>query len=150
MIRKDLIVIDSDVSSRDQALNLLIDKADALHLLNDRSVYRKALDAREKITSTAIGFDVAIPHGKSDSVTEPFVAFLRAKDEFLWNSQDNTLVKLIFMIGVPMECAGNLHLQVLAELSKKLIDENFRQELIETTNSDHIFDMINDINKKVR
>lgn len=153
MIKEDLIFLDSDITDRDSALRLIIDKADALGLLNDKETYRKAVEAREETMPTSVGFQVAIPHGKSDGVKEPFVAFLRTKEEFSWDVRSENLVNLVFLIGVPEASAGNLHLQFLSEISKKLIDDNFREELKTAESSEEIYRLmndINDINEKVR
>lgn len=150
MIKKELIFLDSDVTDRDSALRLIIDKADALGLLNNKETYQKAVEAREETMPTSVGFQVAIPHGKSDGVKDPFVAFLRTKEEFSWDVRSENLVNLVFLIGVPEASAGNLHLQFLSEISKKLIDDNFREKLGTAESSEEIYKLMNDINEKVR
>lgn len=150
MIRKELIVIDSDVENRDSTLSLLIEKADRLGLLNDKEVYRKAVDEREETMPTSLGFSVAIPHGKCDGVKEPFVGILRSKKEFIWNTQNNNPVQLVFLIGVPEKNAGKLHLKFLSEISKKILHEEFRDQLMSAKTEDEIFDLLSEINEKVR
>lgn len=50
----------------------LIDEAGGLV---DREQYKQALYDREREGSTGIGFGIAIPHGKSDAVKHPCLAF---------------------------------------------------------------------------
>lgn len=150
MIRKELIFIDSDVKNREETLDLLIRQADQLHLLKDKEQFKTDVKKREETMPTSIGFQVAIPHGKSSSVIDPFVAFLKAKEPFLWDERNDNLVDLIFLIGVPEEKAGNLHLMVLSEISKKLIDDAFRDELRMAHSNEEAYQKLNEINEKVR
>ncbi len=150
MIRKELIKIDSDLSDRDSCLSYLIDKADELHLLNDKESYRKAVEAREKIMPTSLGFLVAIPHGKSDAVKRPFVGILRTKKEFVWDNNSDHLVKLVLLIGVPQADAGNYHLIFLSEISKKLVNDEFKEQLLTVKSEQEMYKLIDEVNRKVR
>ncbi len=150
MIRKELIFLDCNVNDRNSALNLILEEADTLGLLNDKEMYRKAVEEREENMPTSVGFQVAIPHGKSEGVKEPFVAFLRTKEEFSWDKRSENLVNMVFLIGMPKESAGNLHLQFLAEISKKLINDSFREALNGAVSNEEVYSLMNDINDKVR
>lgn len=150
LIRKELIKIDSDLSDRDACLSYLIDKADELHLLNDKKIYRQAVEARERTMPTSLGFLVAIPHGKSDAVIEPFVGILRTKKEFVWDHNSKHLVKLVLMIGVPQTDTGNHHLLFLSEVSKKIVDDAFKEQLFTVKSEQEMYELMNEVNKKVR
>lgn len=144
MIKKELIFLDLEVTDRESALDVIIERADALGLINDKKKYRKAVEDREKTMPTSVGFQVAIPHGKSDGVKQPFVAFLRANKKISWDIRSENLVNLIFLIGVPQSGAENLHLQFLSEISKKLINEDFREKLSLAESNEEICKLIND------
>lgn len=85
--------------------------------------------AREAQGTTGLGEEIAIPHAKTDAVTAPVVAFARSADGIDWGSLDGTLAKLVFMIAVPEAAAGDEHLRILALLSRKLMDGEFRGRL---------------------
>ncbi|MFI9050022.1 fructose-specific PTS transporter subunit EIIC [Streptomyces sp. NPDC053427] len=89
---------------------------------------RVALD-REAQGSTGLGEEIAIPHAKTDAVTAPVVVFARSPEGIEWGSLDGTLAKLVFMIAVPEAAAGDEHLRILALLSRKLMDTDFRARL---------------------
>lgn len=150
MIRKELIELDRDAADREECLSLLIDKAEELKLLNDKEQYREAVKKREELMPTSLGFQVAIPHGKTDGVREPFVGILRTKKEFIWDQRNDNMVKLVFLIGVPEANAGNLHLVYLSEISKKLMHDEFREMLLTAESSEEIYTLMKDINTKVR
>ncbi|MET7798042.1 fructose-specific PTS transporter subunit EIIC [Streptomyces decoyicus] len=85
--------------------------------------------AREAQGTTGLGEEIAIPHAKTDAVTAPVVGFARSADGIDWGSLDGTLATLVFMIAVPEAAAGDEHLRILALLSRKLMDADFRARL---------------------
>ncbi|AJT66716.1 PTS system mannose-specific EIIBCA component [Streptomyces lydicus] len=85
--------------------------------------------AREAQGTTGLGEEIAIPHAKTDAVTAPVVAFARSADGIEWGSLDGTLARLVFLIAVPEAAAGDEHLRILALLSRKLMDTDFRARL---------------------
>ncbi|MFH8574130.1 fructose-specific PTS transporter subunit EIIC [Streptomyces sp. NPDC017993] len=85
--------------------------------------------AREAQGTTGLGEEIAIPHAKTDAVTAPVVGFARSAAGIDWDSLDGTRAKLVFMISVPAAAAGDEHLRILALLSRKLMDADFRARL---------------------
>ncbi|MGD3111746.1 fructose-specific PTS transporter subunit EIIC [Streptomyces sp. YGL11-2] len=85
---------------------------------------------REAQGTTGLGEEIAVPHAKTDAVTAPVVAFARSADGIDWGSLDGTLARLVFLIAVPRAAAGDEHLRILALLSRKLTDADFRARLL--------------------
>lgn len=133
-----LIDLDLTVTSREEAFDVLTRKLDEAGYLNDRATYVAALEAREALSSTGIGFEVAIPHGKTNAVNRPVIAFAKAPDGIEWDSLDGEPAKLIFMIGVPEAAEGDEHLRILALLSRRLIDDEFRNQLKAATTVEEV------------
>lgn len=128
LINKDLILLNLPANSQEEALTLLAQRAKELNKIGDVDDFKAAVLDREGEYSTAVGFGVAIPHGKTDAVLEPFLMFARVKP-MDWKALDGNPIDLIFLIGVPQKDAGTLHLQVLAALSRKLMKEEFRSAI---------------------
>jgi len=131
LIRPEWIRLDMESESREKVIRELAGTLNEGGVLKDMERYLADVFEREKMGSTAIGFDVAIPHGKSDGVAKPAVAFARLSRPILWEPGKDEQARLVFLIAVPKEKEGNEHLQILAALSRKLIDESFRQRLME-------------------
>lgn len=85
--------------------------------------------AREARGTTGLGESIAIPHAKTDAVTSPTVGFARSDEGVEWGAPDGTKAHLVFMISVPEAAAGDEHLRILALLSRKLMDVDFRARL---------------------
>lgn len=142
LIEKELICLDIDESNKQNIIDNLSEVAFQNEKINDLDAYRNTVYKREKEFSTALGYLVAVPHGQSDGVNEPFVVFGRCKKKILWDENE---VKLIFMIGVPLQNRDRLHMKILANISRKLIDDTFRESLLSAQNQDEIFDILSQI-----
>jgi fructose-specific phosphotransferase system IIA component len=102
---------------------------------------------RENEISTAIGFDIAMPHGKSETVLQPFIAFLRTAGEFHWSEENKEEVRLVFLIAVPSENTNNMHLKFISQVSKKLLDDRFRELLLIEEDSNKVYELLKSIQK---
>ncbi len=124
--------IELHITSKDKTeiIETLARKAKKLGRIRDVAGYIQAVFAREELFSTAIGYGIAIPHGKSSFVEEPFIAFARSEEEFLWDSRSEHKVRLIFLIGVPEEQTSDLHLKILANISRGLMNDSYRERLV--------------------
>lgn len=109
--------------------------------IKDEKVFVDAVLEREKQCSTGVGMGLAIPHGKSDTVTEAGLLFARSKNGLEFDSMDGKLAHLIFMIAVP-ETANELHLQILSGLSRKLMHEGLRKELMAAGTKEEIINIL--------
>lgn len=89
--------------------------------------------------------NIAIPHGKSNAVKKPSVVFGIKQSGVDWKSLDGTDAKLIFMIAVPKESEGNEHLKILQMLSRKLMDDSYRERLISVQTKEEAHKLLDDI-----
>jgi PTS system fructose-specific IIA component len=133
IIHESLIELHITSQDKTEIIETLARKAGELGRICDVAGYMQAVFAREELFSTAIGYGIAIPHGKSSFVQEPFIAFARSQEEFLWDSRSEHRVRLIFLIGVPEEQASDLHLKILANISRGLMNDSYRERLEQVT-----------------
>jgi fructose-specific phosphotransferase system IIA component len=107
-------------------------------VVSDVETYLVDVEEREQMGSTAIGFDVAIPHAKSNAAVRPAVAFARLARPIHWHASEEETVRLVFLIAVPREQAGNEHLQILAALSRKLMQDSVREQLLQARTKEEV------------
>lgn len=127
IINEALIDLDTIKNTKEEVIEHLTGLALKEGRISDPKVYQQAVLHRETEYSTAMGFGIAIPHGKTAAVTEPFLCFAKV-NSVDWNALDGEPVDLVFMIGVP-EDAGSAHLKILASISGKLMKQDFRDGL---------------------
>ncbi|WP_297991102.1 PTS sugar transporter subunit IIA [uncultured Anoxybacillus sp.] len=130
LLTEQLVKLHLEGTTKDEIMEEMIELIDQAGGLLDRKGYKQALYDREREGSTGIGFGIAIPHGKSDAVKHPCLALGVKQEGVDWDSLDGEKVKLIFMIAVPEQYAGNEHLKILQLLSRKLMDDAFREQLL--------------------
>jgi fructose PTS system EIIA component len=139
LITKELIALDLDISSKEEVIKEMAKLIEAQGKLNDYDAYIKQVFAREDDFPTSIGFEVAIPHGKTNSVKCASLAFARLKNEIQWSEEEK--VKYVFLIAVPETEAGDTHLQILAQLSRKIMREEYREKLKTSLKVDELLEL---------
>jgi nitrogen PTS system EIIA component len=96
---------------------------------------------RESLGSTGIGGGIAIPHGKLKAMTDIILGFGRSRAGVEYDSLDGRPVHIFFLLLTPENSTGG-HLKVLAQISKLLKMEHFKQELKTAETIEDIYDLI--------
>ncbi|MCP3940855.1 MAG: PTS sugar transporter subunit IIA [Desulfobacteraceae bacterium] len=102
---------------------------------------------REMLGSTGIGGGIAIPHGKLDSVESVTVGFGLSRRGVEYDSLDNRLVHIFFLLLTPGNSTGD-HLKVLAQISKLLKMNSFKERLETAKSVDEIYEIILEQNEE--
>ncbi len=131
--------------TRDDVIDEMIQKLNHGGALHSKTEFRQAIMNREQESTTGIGMNIAIPHGKSEAVKKPSVVFGIKQSGVDWKSLDGTEAKLIFMIAVPKESEGNEHLKILQMLSRKLMDDNYRERLLSVKTKQEAYKLLDEI-----
>lgn len=97
--------------------------------ITDKEAYKKLVYAREEESTTGVGEGIAIPHGKGACVAKPGLAAMVIKNGVDFEALDDEPVNILFLIAAP-DTKDNVHLDVLSKLSMMLLDEDFRNNLI--------------------
>ncbi|PBB06519.1 fructose-specific PTS transporter subunit EIIC [Salimicrobium humidisoli] len=137
-----LATISLEGDKKESVVDEMIDMLDKAGLLSSKAEFREAIIAREEQSSTGLGMGIAIPHGKSEAVNEPAVVFGRQSNGVDWNSADGEEAKLIFMIAVPKGREGEDHLKILQMLSRKLMDESYREQLLKAESDKEAYELL--------
>jgi len=83
---------------------------------------------REKLGTTAVGYGVAIPHGKLPKLEKLFGLFARLERPIDFEAMDGQPVDLVFLLLAP-EGAGADHLKALARIARLLRDQDVAKKL---------------------
>ncbi|EJP85536.1 PTS fructose transporter subunit IIABC [Bacillus cereus] len=141
----ELIETDLKGETRDDIIDEMIQKLKHVGALHSVTEFKRAIMNREQESTTGIGINIAIPHGKSDAVRKPSVVFGIKQSGVDWKSLDGTEAKLIFMIAVPKENEGNQHLKILQMLSRKLMDDSYRERLLSVQTKEEAYKLLGEI-----
>ncbi|MGV6935205.1 fructose-specific PTS transporter subunit EIIC [Paenibacillus sp. CMM36] len=145
IVTMDLINLDLEGTTRDAVVDEMIGALERNGAVSSARDFKQAILAREEEGSTGIGMNIAIPHGKSEAVLKPSVVFGIKQGGVDWNSADGSKAKLIFMIAVPRNSKENAHLKVLQMLSRKLMDDHFREALLAVTTKEEAYQLLDQV-----
>jgi PTS system nitrogen regulatory IIA component len=102
---------------------------------------RKVLADRERLASTAIGDEVAIPHGKLDSASCLLLGVARSRHGLDFESVDGRPTRLFFVLLAPQHETG-LHLKALARISRLCKEPEFRARMLEVGSAAEMLDVL--------
>jgi fructose-specific phosphotransferase system IIA component len=115
--------------NKDDVINELIDLLKGDERVIDLEEVRKCVFDREKIMSTGVGKGFAIPHGKTNSVTDILAAFGKSTTPIEYNSLDGEPVHLVFLLVGKDNLVGK-HIKLLSRISRLMNNDEFREQLI--------------------
>ncbi|MCC0706422.1 fructose PTS transporter subunit IIA [Clostridioides sp. ES-S-0190-01] len=142
LYNEETVVLDIKGKNKIDVIDEMVEILDKSGVLLDKNKFKEEIHKREEISSTGFGMGIAIPHAKTDAVKVPRVAVGVSKEGFDFESEDGSPVHLIFMIAAT-DNGDNLHLKTLSQLSAKLMDEEFLNELINSKTSIEIVSKLN-------
>ena len=145
IVTPDLINLNLVGTTQDAVIDEMIGILERNGAVRADGDFKQAILAREQESSTGIGMNIAIPHGKSDAVLKPSVVFGIQQEGVDWKSLDGSEAKLIFMIAVPRNSKQNAHLKVLQMLSRKLMDDEFREALLAVTTKEEAYQLLDQV-----
>ena len=141
LLARDRIMPDLQASNKRGTLEELAKTlADGPDGLNLPAIMEVLLD-RERLGSTGIGDNIAIPHGKLSQLSELKVSFGRSLKGVDFDSMDGKPSHLFFLLLAPVNSAG-LHLKALAKISRMLMSQSFRDNLMKAPGAEEIYRLI--------
>lgn len=144
IFKKDQIIFDEISETQDEVFQVIAKEAEEHGFVKDQSTFFKALKKREETSTTGFKDYIAIPHAKDATVKEPGIFLIKLKNEIPWNSLDSKPVKVAIALTIPEEGAKE-HLKILSLIARELIDDDFRESLLEENDVEILYDLINQI-----
>ena len=141
LLKEETVCLSLENTGKEEVIDEMVAMLYADGVLQEAEAFKKEIIKREKISSTAFGNGIAIPHGKSPAVRMPRVAVGLSKKGISFDSSDGEPVYAVFMIAVG-ENEDEVHLQLLSALSKKLMNPGFLSRLRECTGKDQMIRLI--------
>ena len=138
ILAPEMVVAELKATTKAGVLDELASLVASQHPEIDRARLIEALEEREKLTTTALGDGVAIPHGRLPGLRRVFAAFGRSSAGVDFQAIDQKPTYLFFLLVAPEESAG-AHLKALARISRLSKDEGFRARLRTAPDADALY-----------
>jgi len=136
------IKLNLDLKDKDAYLRYIAKLSIELGIGKDEQGVYEGLVNREKEFATNLGDGIAIPHTKSDYIIKPAIIVLKPKKEVSWGDDAEEGIRIIISILSLNEQGGNTHIELLASLARKLVDEEFKKTIVNSLDEEELFLMI--------
>ena len=139
---KDLINLNLKSKTKNEVIKELMKTMQESEKVTAPERALSGLFAREELGTTGIGKGVAIPHAKTDAVTDLLVGFGISREGINYGSMDEEPVKIFFIFLSPL--SGNQeYLKILARISRLIREDKFRNSLLAADTPEKIIEIIN-------
>lgn len=137
------VLLGRTAQTADEAIELIADEAVSLGMASDASALVDALRAREAEGTTGMMGGFAIPHAKTDAVSEPGVMVVKFSSGVAWDSMDDEPINCAIVL-LNKDTGGSEHLRLLSAVAVLLMDEGFRSRVQAADDPDQIATTINE------
>lgn len=143
-VKVENVFVAEDFASRDEALSFVSNQAVKAGIASDADAVMNAFLAREAEGTTGMMEGFAIPHAKSDAITEAAVIVVKDDSGVTgWDTMDGAPVNVAIALLIPGAQAGTTHLKILSKVAEALMDEDFRATVKGSTDAAEIAKTIN-------
>ena len=142
LMNENDVFLDVDVSTKEELFSFIAREAARLGVTRDPEGLAGDLMDRENQISTGLTDGFAIPHAKSDHVDHVEVFFIRTLAPIAWETMDGDEAGFFFVLLVPRENEGNIHLQMISALAVCLLEDDFKSEVKSCADARELTDYI--------
>ena len=128
IIEPEIICLDLKADSKQAVFEELVELLDHAGKLSSKSDFLDDIWKREAIGNTGFDDGIAIPHAKSCAVAKPAVAVGISRSGIDYGADGGELSDVFFMLASP-DNNDDHHIEVLAQISTKLIEDDFVTKL---------------------
>jgi nitrogen PTS system EIIA component len=140
------VLAGAHASSKKRALELLSQLLAESTDTTQHEIF-ESLTARERLGSTALGYGVALPHGRMKKISATRGAFVQLVQGVDFDAADRGPVDLMFAIVVPEQCTEE-HLQLVAQIAELFSNEAIRNQLRQAKDSATLLDVLTNRNQQ--
>lgn len=141
LLSVDTTLLDLSFSSKKKLFEHAADLFAQTHGLKSTDIFTSLFE-RERLGSTALGYGIAIPHGRIKGLKDACGALYRLSTPLDFDAPDNQPVSLCFILLVPKD-ANERHLQILGELAQLFGDEVMRTQMMAAATPGDLLAMLN-------
>ena len=144
ILTEESIILDLKSTTKEDIIQELVDKLYDTGSITLKSKFIKALKRREKIGSTSIGYQMAMPHGKTKYVKKASVVIAKSEKGVDRPSIHGLPVKVIIMFAIP-QSAGNEDMILISKIAYILGGKNISERLLNAHTKKEILDIFYEV-----
>ncbi len=140
LLNEDNILLDVEAKDKYELIDKLIDVVTNSGKVLDKEKVRNCVYEREKILSTGVGKGFAVPHGKTDAVTDIVLAFAITKEPLDYEALDKQPVRLVLLM-VGKDSLVSSHIKLLSRISRLMNNDEFRENLLNAKTKQEVLEI---------
>jgi PTS system fructose-specific IIA component len=128
LLKPELVKVGMVASDKIDAIGQIVALLDGQSAVEDISEVLDAVLKREQLLSTGVGKGLALPHAKTDEVSEIVAALAILETPISFDSMDGEPINIMLLLVAPSDATMN-HVRLLGHVSRLLNREEFRHRL---------------------
>jgi PTS system nitrogen regulatory IIA component len=140
VLKRETILVNLKSRDKTGVINELVTPVAKIAGIEHKKLVRVLLE-REQLGSTGIGGGIGIPHGKLKGMDSLILSFGLSRSGIDFESMDGQPTYIFFLLVTPENSTG-LHLKLLAQISRLLKKEMFKESLLKATDCDEVLALI--------
>ena len=141
ILKKESVIADLVGKNKLEVIQEMTSCLKQNNIIKDDQALFTTLMEREKLGSTGIGENVAIPHGKSNELIQIITVFARSLGGVDFESLDQKPVHFVCMVIAPAHSTGQ-HLKALARISRLFKNQALREGILKAEDSNAIYSIL--------
>jgi fructose-specific phosphotransferase system IIA component len=146
ILSPEVIEVNLDVADKDDSIRKIIEISARTGRITDINKVTDTIFERERLVSTGVGKGFAIPHGKTDAISDIVASFVITKNPIDFDSIDGEPVRFIFLL-IGKETLLNTHIKLLSRISRLMNKEDFRDRLLEAKSKEDVLNIFREEEK---
>ena len=140
ILTEDVVRTNLPGKTKTEVIDAMVDLASQQKKILDKEKMREAIFERERIMSTGVGGGFAIPHGKTDAVTDIVGAFAVTAEPIDYQSLDERPVRILFLLVGRDNMVGP-HIKLLSRISRLMNKPEFRERLLKAASPAEVLEI---------
>ncbi len=146
-LRPDLVTAELVSKDKSSVISEMVTMLKHADIITDYDQVLDEIMEREKSMSTGMGMEIAMPHARTESVSNLTALVAVSSDGVEFEALDGKPVKIFVLILSPKQDSGP-HLQFLAAMSKVLCSEETREKIIQSESAHDLYRIIEETVRK--
>lgn len=147
VLKPEYIKIPLKSHTKDDVIKELIQTLASSKYFTNKDTVFSAVKERERIMTTGVGREVAIPHCKKKDCTQFAIALGIHPNGIDFQSIDNQPVKIVFLLIGPEENPG-MHIRLLSRISRIIAKKALRESLKKAATPKEAFSILKEEEEK--
>lgn len=146
LLSEKYIELNLELATKAQVIDKMLSIAGAHPGVKNHNKLRHDVLKREKEMSTGIGKQIALPHAKTEAVSDPVLVLATLKNRINFESIDNEPVQVVFLLATPEDMLAE-HLKLLGRITRLAGRSDVREKLMAAVASSEVLELFREEEK---